>query len=179
MSSVNWLCDEEAKASAHLVVARGGGIWQLARFNIKTWHAGKSVYRGIPGVNNFSIGIEIVNPGKLEPSPKGAKAWFGNVYDTDEYKIEHAETPYHGSGLWMPYTESQIEQVSRVCTELFRTYPTLVDITTHWEISPGRKVDTNPLFPLEYVRSKAQGRFTDDGAYNGPVLTVGKNVNLR
>lgn len=35
---------------------------------------------------------------------------------------------------------------------------TLTDITTHWFISPGRKVDTNPLFPLEHVKAVVLGR---------------------
>ncbi|MFC1492026.1 N-acetylmuramoyl-L-alanine amidase, partial [Nitrospinota bacterium] len=41
-SAIRWLCDPEARASAHLVIGREGRITQLAPFNIKTWHAGKS-----------------------------------------------------------------------------------------------------------------------------------------
>jgi N-acetylmuramoyl-L-alanine amidase len=41
---------------------------------------------------------------------------------------------------------------------LFAGIPTLTDITTHWYISPGRKVDTNPLFPLDHIRARVLGR---------------------
>ena len=59
-------------------------------------------------------------------------------------------------------TEAQIEAVTALLETLFRDVPTLKDITTHWYVSPGRKVDTNPLFPLENVRARILGR--DDPA---------------
>lgn len=39
-----------------------------------------------------------------------------------------------------------------VCRALAEAYP-IEEIITHWLISPGRKIDTNPLFPLEQVRA--------------------------
>ena len=44
-SSVRWLCNPEAKASAHLVIGRDGSITQLVAFDRKAWHAGKSEWR--------------------------------------------------------------------------------------------------------------------------------------
>ncbi|MFN3662350.1 hypothetical protein [Yoonia sp.] len=41
---------------------------------------------------------------------------------------------------------------------VIRYVPPLTDITTHWYISPGRKTDTNPLFPQEAVRARVLGR---------------------
>ena len=64
-SAVSWLCNRRAKASAHLVVARDGGITQLAPFNIKNWHAGRSHWNGLEGLNSYSIGIEMDNAGRL------------------------------------------------------------------------------------------------------------------
>jgi len=64
-SSINWLCNKKAKASAHLVVGRDGSITQLAPFNVKTWHAGKSHWAGLTGLNSHSIGIELDNAGEL------------------------------------------------------------------------------------------------------------------
>jgi len=51
--SVEWLCNEAAGASAHLVISREGLTAQLVPFAKKSWHAGNS------RVNAKSIGIEI------------------------------------------------------------------------------------------------------------------------
>ena len=71
-------------------------------------------------------------------------------------------TPEHGSGVWMSYPEAQLVAVRQLLDCLFRDIPTLKDITTHWYVSPGRKVDTNPLFPLDTIRARVLGR--DDPA---------------
>jgi N-acetylmuramoyl-L-alanine amidase len=178
--SVRWLCDKAAKASAHFVVGRDGAVTQLAQTNIATWHAGQSSYRGKANVNGFSVGIEIVNPGIMQRGAAGkARAWFGQEFEIAAYGIEAKSTPEHGSGLWMPYTEAQIQAVIGICAALVATYPTIADVTTHWAISPGRKVDTNPLFPLEQVRSRALGRqdAPASGRFGDAVTTAG--VNLR
>jgi N-acetylmuramoyl-L-alanine amidase/Mannosyl-glycoprotein endo-beta-N-acetylglucosaminidase len=52
--SVSWLCDSQAKASAHLVIPRSGGeIAALVNEQDAAWHAGSSRW------NHCSIGIEI------------------------------------------------------------------------------------------------------------------------
>jgi len=162
-SAVNWLCNPLAKASAHLVVYRDGTVVQLVPFNAKAWHAGKSSLNRRPGVNNFSIGIEIVNPGKLTPVGNGRyKAWFGKQYSQDKFSIVEMTTPMHGSGGWMDYTDEQLAAVEAICICLFGKY-SLQWCWTHWKVSPGRKVDTNPLFPLEHLQAKLMGREDDDG----------------
>jgi N-acetylmuramoyl-L-alanine amidase len=180
VSSVRWLCDPAAKASAHFVVGRAGEVVQLAPTNVSTWHAGASSHNGRSNVNGFSVGIEIVNPGIMQGAPgNGARAWFGQVFPAAEHGIEHRATPQHGAGLWMPYTEAQIATVMALCLALREAYPSISALTTHWAISPGRKVDTNPLFPLEAVRARVMGR-QDVPAHAGDtdaVTTVG--VNLR
>ncbi len=159
MTSVSWLRNPQAKASAHFVVGRKGEIVQLAACSVKTWHAGKSSYKGIENVNDFAVGIEIANPGKLsraEGSPE-ARAAFGAAYNLKEYGIEYAETPAHKSGWWMPYSQAQLDAVLAIAMALRDRYG-IVEAAPHWEISPGRKVDTNPLFPLEWLRAKLAGR---------------------
>ena len=67
-----------AKASAHVVLGRDGEIRQVVPFNRKAWHAGKSIWRGKPNCNDFSIGIEIDNWGKLTKAQDGqTKSWTG------------------------------------------------------------------------------------------------------
>jgi N-acetylmuramoyl-L-alanine amidase len=178
-SSVRWLCDKAAKASAHFVIGRGGEIVQLAPTDVATWHAGRSSWRGKPNVNGFSIGIEIVNPGIMQCTQAGeARAWFGQTFAFDEFGIEARSLPEHGSGLWMPYTAEQISAVIGICGALVAAYPSIADITTHWAISPGRKVDTNPLFPLEQVRGRVLGR-ADAPAGDGTDAATTVGVNMR
>jgi N-acetylmuramoyl-L-alanine amidase len=180
VSSVRWLCDPAARASAHFVVGRAGEVVQLAPTNVSTWHAGASNHGGRANVNGFSVGIEIVNPGIMQSAPGGgARAWFGQVFPVADHGIEHRATPQHGAGLWMPYTEAQVDTVTALCLALRAAYPSIAALTTHWAISPGRKVDTNPLFPLDAVRARVMGRQdapsqADD---TDAVTTVG--VNLR
>lgn len=57
------LRDPEAKVSSHYVVAEDGTVLRLVDEAKRAWHAGKSHWREWDGVNDVSIGIEIVNPG--------------------------------------------------------------------------------------------------------------------
>ena len=156
-SSISWLCNPAAKASAHFVIDREGRATQLAACNMRTWHAGLSSYKGRSNVNSFSIGIELVGPGQMRAGKAGnARAWFGQEYPIDHYKIELKQTPEHGNGWWMPFTDEQIRMTAALCRTLVGAYG-LTDITTHWAVSPKRKVDPNPLFPLDWCRKLALG----------------------
>jgi N-acetylmuramoyl-L-alanine amidase len=150
-SAVAWLRDPKAKASAHVVIERDGGVTQLVAFDRVAWHAGQSSWRGRSGCNAFSVGIEIVNPGKLTGTPKRATAWFGESFGP-EFGIVRARTIAHGDGCWMPYTEDQLRTVEQLIGALAREYP-IIDVVAHHDISPGRKVDTTPL--MDWPRMRA------------------------
>lgn len=146
-SSVNWFCDPKCGTSAHFVVELDGTITQMVPTHKRAYHAGVSSWKGVSGLNSCSIGIEIVNPGKLDA--KG-NAWFGKAAEPTE--IIAMSTPNHGKGWWLPYTPEQIKSVTAICRALVEEYPDCNEIVTHWEIAPKRKIDTNPLFPLEELR---------------------------
>jgi N-acetylmuramoyl-L-alanine amidase len=57
------LCNSEAQVSAHYLAYEDGKIFNLVDDEKRAWHAGRSFWRGREGLNDFSIGIEIVNPG--------------------------------------------------------------------------------------------------------------------
>lgn len=149
-NSVSWFTDPKARVSAHFVVERDGSITQMVECDRQAWHAGKSSWKGRSGCNAFAVGIEIVNPGKLTPA---GTAWFGQTFEG----FEECATKAHGSGCWLPYTQAQIEAVQGLCAALVEAYP-IKEIVTHWMISPGRKVDTNPLFPLESIQKAVLAR---------------------
>ena len=158
-TSVSWLCNPQARASAHFVIGRKGEVVQLVSCLVKTWHAGKSAYKGVQNVNDFSIGIEIANPGKLTKGEREtvARASFGRAYDLPTYGIQFKSTPSHGEGWWMPYTQPQLDAVLALSLALRDKY-NITSLSPHWEISPGRKIDTNPIFPLQWLRGKLEGR---------------------
>lgn len=174
-SSVSWLRDRRAKASAHLVIGRGGEVVQLVPFNKVAWHAGRSRYRGRVGCNAFSIGIEHDNPGRLD--------WIGRSSFKRRYKGgQFVRTPEHGAGWWLDYTEEQLAASLGVVLALRERYPSLVHLEPHWAISPGRKVDTNPLFPLETFRTALAGRRGEadpEMPDSGPYGVVTTDLRLR
>ena len=161
---VSWLTDPASRVSAHLVVARNGSVTQLVPFDVVAWHAGKSSWKGRSGCNTFSVGIEIVNPGEmtLHASSKSAIGPDRKNYDLLQYNIRPAKDAHHPEAYWMDYTAEQIEAITAICLALRDSYP-ITAITTHWEIAPGRKVDTNPFFPLEHVRNHLFGGHNEDG----------------
>ncbi|MEJ2634577.1 MAG: N-acetylmuramoyl-L-alanine amidase [Calditrichia bacterium] len=156
-SSVKTLCDPNARASAHLVVGRTGEIYQLVPFNKVAWHAGQSEYH-LPdgttrsGYNKYSIGIEIDNAGPLTKSGDKYVSWFGRAYEENEvfYGTHRNETTPR---YWHRFTEDQIFLVQEICTLLVREY-NLKFILGHEEISPKRKTDPGPAFPLDKMRER-------------------------
>ena len=61
--AIDRLCDPQAKVSSHYVVEEDGTVWCLVDEARRAAHAGVSHWRGHDGLNDRSIGIEIVNPG--------------------------------------------------------------------------------------------------------------------
>ena len=158
-NSANYLLTAPRGVSVHFVVERDGTITQQVPTNRRAGHAGTSEYHGQKGCNNFSIGIEIVNPGRMTEAGGGrARTWFKKTYDVAEEGIHFIQTKEHGAGWWMDYEPEQIAALEDLLHALFDYVPTLTDIVTHWYISPGRKVDTNPLFPLESLKARVLGR---------------------
>ncbi|MGI9251283.1 MAG: N-acetylmuramoyl-L-alanine amidase [Pseudohongiellaceae bacterium] len=166
------------EASAHFCLGRTGQLDQCVDLDKRAWHAGPSRYKGVSDVNDFAFGIEINNPGKLKDiGGNRYKHWSKREYSSTEYDIKFEQTEAHGPGYWMDYTIQQMEAVTDLCQVLVEAF-NLEFITTHWEISPGRKIDTNPLFPLEHVRSRVFGRNSTPEPFPYDAVTV-VNSNMR
>ena len=68
---VTWFTNPQTKVSAHYNIGKDGRIVQMVRDGQRGWHAGWSVWKGIRNVNDFSIGIELVNKGNgVDPYPE-------------------------------------------------------------------------------------------------------------
>jgi N-acetylmuramoyl-L-alanine amidase len=59
--NINWFLTPRSQVSAHYLVAQDGTIVQMVEDTARAWHAGVSELEGVRGVNDFSVGIEIVN----------------------------------------------------------------------------------------------------------------------
>jgi N-acetylmuramoyl-L-alanine amidase len=62
-AALDRLCDPDARVSAHYLIDEDGSVTALVPEALRAWHAGVSAWRGRAGVNDTSIGIELVNPG--------------------------------------------------------------------------------------------------------------------
>jgi len=47
------------EVAPHLLIDRNGGVDQFVAFDQRAWHAGASCWRGRPGCNSYSIGVEL------------------------------------------------------------------------------------------------------------------------
>lgn len=59
--SLMHLIDPHSVVSAHYLVDRDGSVVQMIATDKRAWHAGISIFRGVQHVNDFSVGIEMVN----------------------------------------------------------------------------------------------------------------------
>jgi N-acetylmuramoyl-L-alanine amidase len=171
-NAVDWLCNPKAKASAHIVLGRDGSLTQLVDFNVKAWHAGVSSWSGLTGMNQYSIGIEMDNAGRLTKVGSKFRSWFQKDYPADE--VVYAKHKFESEpAYWHAYTAIQIERALELAQVLVSTYG-LKDIIGHDDIAPGRKSDPGPAFPLQNIRSKVFGRMADVDLWE--VTTDGLNI---
>ncbi len=134
IESVEWLASRKAKASAHVVIGRDGSITQLVPFDRVAWHAGASSWEGLEGLNNYSLGIELDNAGRLTRQGEHWRAWFGGTYDDSEViqAVHKHETSLCG---WHDYTPAQIDAALQVAGLLVDKYA-LRDVVGHEDIAP-------------------------------------------
>jgi N-acetylmuramoyl-L-alanine amidase len=168
-SSVNWLKNPKANASAHVVVGKTGEIVQMVPLNIIAWHAGASRWKGRQRLNNYSIGIEIDNAGLLEKRAEGYYTYFDKRMSNQKVVLARHK---HGDEekAWEAYNEKQIATVEEICRLLKDTY-NINEILGHDDVAPGRKIDPGPAFPLQKLQDKILFGRTDENPYFGDLET--------
>ncbi|MBC7849734.1 MAG: SH3 domain-containing protein [Chitinophagaceae bacterium] len=85
-----------------------------------------------------------------------------------KHKNDKTEAPWH------TYSEKQIEVSIEIAALLVKTYA-LADILGHEDISPFRKSDPGPAFPMGSFRSRAIGRKEN----SLDIYTTSTDVNIR
>lgn len=167
-----------SKVSAHLNLSRDGTLTQNVPFNRKAWHAGKSKWDNISGLNSYSIGIEVCNPGPLQKMSNGKyKAWWGKIYDENDWDIFYAEHPFGSpKGYWIPFSEEQNEVLIELGQYLKEEYH-LKEAVGHDMISPGRKSDPGPAMDSRIYDHINGGRGSEDEW--GDLVVTSNKLNVR
>lgn len=192
-SAITWFRQTPAngnpdKICAHIVIDIDGTITQLAPFNTRCNHAGYSNWDSRTGINEYSIGIEMVNPGFCEKLEDGTfRRTIGNNKDgTPIYKSYPATVSNKISKLnhkhkfwtnkdnhyWFKFTSNQITAVSNLSKLLIEQYQ-LTFVIGHEDISTGRKPDPGPAFPWSEFKKNIFGK--DDNI--GNVFLVKSNTD--
>jgi LysM repeat protein len=68
---IRWFTNPESNVSAHYNIGKDGRVVQMVHDQDRAWHAGQSMWKGVLNVNDFAIGIELVNLNDgLDPYPQ-------------------------------------------------------------------------------------------------------------
>jgi N-acetyl-anhydromuramyl-L-alanine amidase AmpD len=128
-------------------------VYRLVSEDRRAWHAGRSYWAEREGLNDQSIGVEIVNQ----------SACIDNDPDTEE------STPEDQTCNFIPYADDQIELLVELLQDILARNPDIdpVDVIGHADIAPTRRVDPGPLFPWQKLHEQGIGAWYD-------VETVGK-----
>lgn len=120
MSSAQYLARSDTSISAHIVVARSGHVIQLLPFHVRAWHAGISDHLGRTNLNDYSVGIEMDNAGRLHRRDNRFFSWFNKEYSPGEVYtgVENRHAVY-----FHRYTREQINKVVEICLLLKQNYP--------------------------------------------------------
>lgn len=154
-SAIHTFKDPAVRASAHILVDADGSVTQLIPFNKIAWHCGESRWLDRFGLNSYSIGIEIVNAGPLDKNGSRWVSWFGKSYPREEV-VRSTHKNESKPIYWHRYSAAQIDSVMEICRVLMMQY-SIRFILGHDDISPGRKRDPGPAFPLEKIRERLLG----------------------
>jgi N-acetylmuramoyl-L-alanine amidase len=154
-AAVTWLTSRASYASAHLIIGRDGSIVQLVPFNRMAWHTGPSAWKGRKGLASATIGIELDNAGPMKRDGGVWKSSFKRVYPDDQV-IEAV----HKFGVqklgWHTFPDAQLEAARQVASLLKAEYH-LTEVLGHDDISPKRKWDPGPAFPMDDFRLQVFG----------------------
>lgn len=87
--TLSWFDNPASQVSAHVVIDTDGAIYRVVADQDTAWHAGKSNLWGVERVNDFSLGVELVDDDDSWPYPKAqiasAAEWV--AWKVRQYRI--------------------------------------------------------------------------------------------
>jgi N-acetylmuramoyl-L-alanine amidase len=124
-------------------------VYQLVDENRRAWHAGVSHWGGKDGINDQSIGIELVN-----------QTWcHASKESTDP------ETGYPERICFFPdFDDGQLALLTDLLGDILKRHPDIrpTHIVGHSDVAPDRKIDPGPRFPWERLAKLGYGAWFDD-----------------
>jgi N-acetyl-anhydromuramyl-L-alanine amidase AmpD len=113
----------------------------------RAWHAGVSYWGEEVGLNDRSIGIEVVNEFKCS----------GTQLPISEIQLDEVECDFPS------YSDEQIELLVGLLNSILSRYPNInpIDIIGHSDIAIMRKSDPGPSFPWEVLYEQGIGAWPD------------------
>ncbi|WP_100642828.1 penicillin binding protein PBP4B [Alteromonas facilis] len=159
--SVKALVDEGGLSSHYLIPQNNdesypyGSLkaFQLVDENARAWHAGESYWQGMNGLNDQSIGIEIVN------IPECAR--------DQSLSSSRAENAANRVCLYPDYDPQQIELLISLSQSILARNPDIhpTAVVGHADIAPHRKNDPGPRFPWFELYKAGIGAWYDNDTY--------------
>lgn len=124
-------------------------VYSLVSTSDRAWHAGRSYWAGKTGLNDQSVGIEIVNQ-------SGCTEDIATLGNSAEFAAACA---------FKPFGSEQIDLVVRLLKQTLEQHPDIRPeaIVGHADIAPSRKVDPGPLFPWKQLFDAGIGAWFDEG----------------
>lgn len=158
-SSAEWFrSSENRNSSAHLVIDRDGSVIQCVPFDTVAWHAGRSQWKDIVGLNGHSLGIEMANWGDLERHGSDWVAGNGKPIANPllaAHKNGNPDGSHYPIG-WEPYPTAQFAAAVAIARALVAAYG-ITEIVGHDDIAPARKKDPGPAWDMDRFRREVFG----------------------
>lgn len=143
-------------ASYHLIVDRDGAVIQLVDFDKVAFHAGASEYRGLSGLNRYSLGIGLVNAMQLKCEGEKDSGCTSVYYSSEVVSRDDVKEATAASGettYWQSFTPEQLHALNGILAALALAYGPK-EIIGHEHVSQ-RKSDPGPAFPWAHFGQKA------------------------
>ena len=126
-------------------------LYSLVKEEGRAWHAGTSYWAGKTGLNDMSIGIELVNQTYCRKSKE--------IIPPERLDQEPARLCFYPD-----FAESQLEMLIDLLRGIIDRHPEVkpTHIIGHADIAPQRKIDPGPRFPWQRLYKLGYGAWYDD-----------------
>ncbi len=129
-------------------------VVQLVDENARAWHAGVSYWQGKNGLNDQSIGIELVSRPSCENYSEPLESSSRLNANAMNEKI----------CFYPDYDDEQIKLLIKLIKGILKRHPEITEtrIVGHSDITPGRKIDPGPRFPWYRLHKAGIGAWYDN-----------------
>ena len=160
--SIDWMLRSRGAAFAHIVISRQGTVYELCPLTHKAWHAGNGSFSHRPNSNpnDFSIGIELANIGRLKIVDTGERKEFQSIYPWNcdangRISVARKDIVFDGDTPYEAITRPQMDAFVKICDSIDEYFGGGMKLTEHYIIDKrkdlqGRrlKTDVGPAFRI-------------------------------